>query len=1026
MSCVIIALAFLGINSYRKLGLELMPKMDIPYITVVTVWPGATPTDIEIDVAKRIEDAVSSIDGLKHVTSICMENVLQTTLEFELDVDVDVAATDVREKIDLEVANFPSGVEKPVVQKFDINAQPILTMVLTGDAPVDELYDYADNNLRDRLSVLQGVANVDLIGGAEREVHVVLDREALSAAGLTTLDVYGALQQGINTTPAGRVREHGTEYSVRFDAEYASVDEIAGMQVAGANGARRYIRDLGTVTMTTEERRQEAYVNGSPCIGIQVVKKADANAVAVVDAVRDELEQLQQELPGGMELIWITDMGSFIRSTVDTTMQNILIGVGLTAAILFFFLFNLRATIVVAVTMPLTIVIAMFVMDLMGFTLNIPTLLAIGLSTGVLVTNSIVVLESIVGRLDVHGDPKRAAREGAEEVAEAVLASAGTNVVVLLPIAMMGTIAGLFFRPFAWTLLTVNVVSLFISFTLTPILCAALLRKRSDKQTLFRRVENAFNGAIDGLIAAYVWFLHVLDRWRWAGVCVVLGAGALLYLAIQLSSSLGFTLMADPDRAEVFVKIEFPTQQALGETTARVREIEGLLADLPDMKYMYTGVGKVDGVAGLASEGVYLAQILLRFVDKTERDYPIDDVVQEVRRRMADVPNCIITVSKPSGLGGIRLPVELEIAGEELPTLDRIALQLQDVARGMAGFEDVDTSVRAGKPELRVTPNRAVLSDMQAPAAQLGAMLRANIEGLDAAVFKEGTRSYDIVVKLDEREGRGQIAEFQAPAGPDRTVALAAFTGIEQREAPVQITRTDKMRVAKLFSGLAPDFSLGEAVNVLNAEVDERNLLPAGYRQTFRGDYEMMEESTAAFVEAGILAILLTYLALAAVLESFSRPFIIMTTIPLSMIGVILAMYLTGLDVSIFEMLGFVMLIGIVVNVAVLILSHAESAREQGKTSHEAMVQAAGGEFRPVVMITVAAVLGMLPLALATGMGSELTVGIGVASVGGIISSGFLTLLVLPALYLLFTRKNPKQKRHHGDAAAASDGDPSA
>ncbi|MCC8180360.1 MAG: efflux RND transporter permease subunit, partial [Planctomycetes bacterium] len=453
MSCLIIALALLGMNSYRKLGLELMPKMDIPYVTVTVEYPGATPADVEVDVVKRIEDAVASVDGLKHMTSTCLENFAMVVLEFNLEIDVDVAANDVRQEVDAIRDDFPDGADSPVIIKVDINAIPIVNLALTGTLPIEELYDFADQELSDRLSSIPGVAKIDIVGGAEREVHVVLDREKVSAAGLSSLDVVAALSGGVLTTPAGRIQDSGNEYNVRFDAEYDDFREIGDLQVAGKDGARRYIRDLGHVVMASDEIRQASFINGRPCIGIQVVKRSDANAVMVVNEVRSRLDEINNNLPGGSELVWISDDGEFIEANFNTTSSNIVDGVILTAIILFLFLWNPRSTLVVAISMPLTIIISIFLMQLSGFTFNAVTLLAIGLSVGTLVTNSIVVMESVSAQLEGGASSWEAAKNGANDVAVAVMASAGTNMVVLLPIGLMGSMVGMAFRPFAITTL---------------------------------------------------------------------------------------------------------------------------------------------------------------------------------------------------------------------------------------------------------------------------------------------------------------------------------------------------------------------------------------------------------------------------------------------------------------------------------------------------------------------------------------------------------------------------------------------
>ena len=541
MSCLIIGLSLLGFNAYRKMGLELMPKVDIPYITVTTVYPGASPEQIETDVAKRIEDQVVTIDGLKHVSSSCMENVCQTMLEFNLGVDVDIAATDVREKLDLIKADFPEDVEDPKILKFDINAQPIIYLALTGELPLDELYDYANNELRDRLTVISGVADAELIGGNIRQVHIVLDRDKLAAKGLSSLNVIKAVREGIKLIPSGRIQEKGTEYDVKVDADYYNIADIESLQITGENGQRCYVRDIGKVEMSTKEVRQKAFIDGKPAIYIKIIKKAESNAVKVVDAVRAAVDKLNKELPGGMNLVWFNDDGIFIKASVESTWSDIWQGIALTALILFFFLYNIRSTFVIAVTMPLTIVIGLFFMQFLGYTLNMSTLLAIGLSVGILVTNSIIVMEAIVDRLNKTKDPKEAARLGTAEVLIAVAASAGTNVVVLFPIAMMGSRIGLFMKPLALTMLIMNIVSLFISFTLTPLLCSIILKPaQPEKKTILTRMENGFNRFLNAIIEAYRRLLTFNEQHRLVAIVIVLVTIAIFVHSLKLAKKVGF------------------------------------------------------------------------------------------------------------------------------------------------------------------------------------------------------------------------------------------------------------------------------------------------------------------------------------------------------------------------------------------------------------------------------------------------------------------------------------------------------
>ncbi|HRU06879.1 MAG TPA: efflux RND transporter permease subunit, partial [Candidatus Brocadiia bacterium] len=719
MSCLIIALAFLGMNAYRKIGLELMPRIDVPFVTIQTTYPGATPSDIEVDVAKRIEDAVSSVDGLKHVTSSCMENVCLTQVEFELGVDVNVAAMDVREKLDAILDDFPEGVEKPVVKKFDVNAKAVATLALTGDLSVEDLYDYADNALKDRLSVIRGVANVEILGGAAREVHVLLNRRTLWSAGLTSTDAARAISAGILSLPSGRVRENGSEYSVRFDADYADVAAIGELQVAGRDGARRHLRDLGRVIMSSDEPRQSAFINGKPCVGVRVVKKADANAVEVVNRVRAAVEAMRPHLPGGVEMVWVTDDGEFIQASVDSATTSIWQGVLLTAAVLFFFLYSFRTTFVVAITMPLTVVVSFFFIQGLGYTLNTSTLLALGLSVGVLVTNSIVVMESVAGHLAHTADTWKAAREGAAEVAVAVLASAGTNVVVLFPIATMGSMVGLFFRPFAVTTLVVNVVSLFVSFTLTPILCALIVKAHGGEGSLLGRLERGWNAALRGVSGRYAGLLRFVGRRRWMVALALGGAMVLFVHALTLGKKIGFNFVDEADRGEVFVQLEFPTRVSLAESARRAREVEGMLQDLPALKKVFTTVGKVEGVAGKSSEGVHLCQMLLKFADKTERKEGIKQMLQVIRDRLSGYPDCIVTASIPSLVGGQDLPVDVEMVGEDLPVMP--------VDHPLTFFGPYEEFAGSGKeigfPLLRDQGNSAYMRDTGDPKTTEGGQI---------------------------------------------------------------------------------------------------------------------------------------------------------------------------------------------------------------------------------------------------------------------------------------------------------------
>jgi HAE1 family hydrophobic/amphiphilic exporter-1 len=1004
LACLFIGLVILGIDSYRKMPLELLPKFDVPYITVVTVYPGASPEELELDVAKRIEDAVVTVEGLKHVASSCMENVVMTLLEFELGVDVDRAATDVREKLDLIRRDLPEGVEDPKIEKFDINAAPIVTLALTGGEGIgpEELYDYADNTLRDRLTTIEGVAGIQLVGGARREIRVELDPQRLFARGLTSADVLQALRQGLGTIPSGRVEEAGTEFSVTYDADCRTLESLADIEVANFDGRRICLRDLGSVRMGTEELRQLAWLDGRPAISIRVIKKADANVVTVARRVRERMLQIRNELPAGMDLVWVSDMGRFVEQVNSSAWKDVGMGIALTAMILFLFLYNLRSLIIVSITMPVTIAVGLFLMRIFGLGLNTSTLIAIGLSVGVLVTNSIVVLESILTRLAQGLSPKEASRIGAKEVFIAVLASATTNMVVLFPLAAMQTRIGLFISPLAITMFLMTVVSLFVSFTLTPMLSALLLKEQDSGRSLLKVVARVWDRALEGVIGGYRWVLERMAHPIGSILTIALAVGLLVH-ALGVAQKLGTSFLATPDMGEVYVKLEFPTNYTLSRTATLVRLAEERMKDLPELRHILSTIGKVEGVLGQANEGVFLAQILVTFSDRDQRRITIDELMEEIRVRISDLPDATITVSQPAAIGGQSYPIEMEIAGDDLTTLDALATKALALAQKIPGVLDASITVRPGKPRLRVEPRREVLGDLGVPPAVVGLALRANLEGIEAGTFKMGARNYDIVVCLQKELGRDQVTAYQFPGRPGQPILLTSLAHITEDTVPVQIFRKDKQRVQKLTAQLAEGVALGNAARQIADAVGASGGFPSGYTFKFVGIFEVMQEGLGGLIEAGILSVLLVYLCMAAILESFRQPFLVLATVPLALIGTFWALGFAGESLSVFAVMGIVIMIGIVVNNAILIVDRLNIIRQSTETTcRDAMIQAACDRFRAQLMITLAAVMGMLPMALSRGLGAELRNGVGIASAGGILVSALLTLFVVPCLYLLF------------------------
>jgi len=1007
MMAFILVLVLGGFNAFNKLGLDMLPQIDIPFITINTVYPGATPTEIEVDIAKKIEDAVSNVDGIKHLQSSCMANMCQTVIEFDLDVDVDVAAVDVREKIDMIIDDLPAEAEAPKILKFDLQAKPIVTLLLTGDRNVDDLFDFADEYLADRLSVIKGVADVQVTGGEKVEVHIELDRAKLTASGLNGADIMLALSENNVKMPSGTLREGTREYSVTFDAEFNSLQEIELFEIMTRDGKRVRIMDIATVSMRSKEARTLAYYNGKSAVNIQVIKKGDANAVRVVDRVDAILEEVRGDgtLQGGMELIWFKDDGEFIKSNARDALGSILIGIALTSMILFMFLHEIRATIIIGLTMPTSIVVTFLVLNFLGYSLNNMTLLALGTSIGVLVSNSIVVMESIMKKIRAGQQPNTAAADGTEDVAIPVFASATTNLVVFIPVAMMPSILGRYFAPFAITMTISTIASLFISFTLTPMLASKLLKKDMPKHWLpirvYTRIWNVVYGAV---LRWYTRSIRWSARKPWAIVLVI--TIVMISVFMYVAPRVGFAFFPDNDKGEFVLSLEFPTDYNLNATKVRVTEINDRLRTMPEVRATSTIIGKVKGMIGQASEGVYLAEITVKTTAKNERDLNINDILDMLRDALKNDVNCIATLSVPSIAGGTESDVQLEISGQDLTVLNDLAIKITRQMKQSGLFVDVDNTVRPGKPEIRVVPKRRIVQDMNLSTRMLGSVLRGNLEGVEVGTYKRGDRSYDIRVELEEEEGQDRVREFTLMSQDGKPLNIETIADIKENSIPVQITRAEKRRVVKILANTTTGVALGTGLDELKVIVKPQ--LPAGYKMRFLGPGEVMAEAQRDFLGALITATILIYLLIAAILESWSQPLIIMLTLPMGLVGMFVGLYLAGEPLSVMGFLGAMMLIGIVVNDAILIIEYVIQLRKEGIPPKEAMLQATEEKFRPVVMTSIAAILGIVPLAFGTGLGAEGRASTGITVIGGLMLSTILTLYMIPLIYIQFVRGKKK------------------
>ncbi|MBR5839943.1 MAG: efflux RND transporter permease subunit [Victivallales bacterium] len=1007
MCAFLFMLIFLGVKMYRSISIDSLPKFDVPYVVITTIYPGASPEEMEVDVVKRIEDAVSSIDGLKHTTCICMENASVVTLEFVLGTNVDIMVHEVREKINTIIEDFPSGVETPTLSKVNINAIPVVTMFLTGTHSIDELYDYADDTLANQFSSIPGVGEVRIHGGNEMQLHVILDREKLADSGLTIEKIISRISASNIKLPAGHIRENGREMSVTYDAEYRDIQSMKDIEISSNVGKRIYLGDIAEIKLMSKEIRQLAYLDGKPAVQLEIVKRSDANAVKVINTARKRYKEITNGgmLPGGMTLNWFKDSGEFIQSSVNDAWTSILLGIILTATLLFLFLHDIKSTFIAAISMPVSIVISFIAMKGLNYTFDMMTLVSLGCSAGVLVTNAVVVLENIFKRMHEGKNAADASIQGAQEVIIAVAASALTNVVVFVPVAMMSSVIGLLISPFAGVMVVATLASLFVSFTLTPILASSFYAKGEKKpgkimQIIFAVWDTGYN-AVEKL---FIKSIELTRRSCWLIVLLCVGVSvALLLLALPHVSMSFFPSF---DKGELSVTLEYPANTALSVARDRTLEIIKELQAKPEVTSVGATIGYVNSVPGKVSEGVYLADISLNLLPKNKRQ-SLDDFALELRKEFAQKHNLLYSVNIPNPLGSAGAEINFDILGPDFAVLQQEANRAMKLLQESGIASDIDSSLRASKPRVNIRPDRTLLRNLSLSESALGTTALGFFDGVEAGSFKIGTRTYDIRVKTNEMEHFSDMENITIANINGHPVAISAFAELESSPVSISMFRQDKQRGARIYCNSANGGTMGDIINLLNAKFKDQ--LPQGYTLHYAGAMEMMGDATQDFVDTFIIAIVLTYLLIAALMESWVRPFLILFTIPLGFVGMFAIMWITGTSLSMVGMLGAVMMIGIVVNNAILIMDETAALSAQGLSAHDAMLQAAKAKFRPIAMTSIASVCGMLPMAFGTGLGSELRSSCGVGVVGGLIYSAVMTLYLIPALYFAFVKDKPSK-----------------
>ncbi len=994
-------LVVLGVFSFRDLGVDLFPRADQPTVLVEVRLPGATPEEVTTQVVQPLEEAISSVSGLDELRARIGESRARITCQFVLDRDIDLAAQDVREKVAGAMRRLPPHLLPPVIQKADPDSAPILILTVAGkDRNLRDLTEIADKQVRRVLETVDGVGEVSLTGGRQRQIRILLDADKMASYSLSPQQVQSALIQENVEAPGGRLVRGDSEFGVRTMGRIDAAGEFANIIVANIQGAPVRMRDIGRVEDGFGELRSYAAINGKEAVVLEVRRQSGTNTVRIVDAVRAKLEQIQHTMPAGVHIDIIRDDSVFIRASVASLQEHLLLGSLLASLVVLLFIRNLRTVLIAALAIPTSIVTTFTLMRYMDFTLNNMTLLGLTLAVGIVIDDAIIVLENIYRFIEEKGyAPKVAAVEATREIGLAVMATTLSLVIIFIPIAFMTGFARRFVNQFGWTMAMAIMVSLLVSFTLTPMMSSLLLRPRGQRKegggqeeaaeepAKPRSKESPFFQAVDRFYSrALNWSL---DH-RFAILAICLGTLATAPLLNQL---VGRDWIPVEDQSEFQVITDFPEGTSYEGTVRPLREMSGKLQKLPGVKYVYP----------LAVERVGHAHVYLHLAAPEERKLNVEQVGELARRAMADYPNIRSRVLMPSamGTGELWFPIRLMVMGPELEQLANLSKRTATEMKKEPTLKDVDVGLNLNSPELQVKIDRQRASDLGVRVADVAGAVRLFMSGDDEiSTYKEGNEQYPVTMQLlpEQRDNPEMLARLILPSSRLGQVRLDSIASIQRATGPVAIERFNRQFSTGVSASIAPGAALDGAARATAVAV-QRVSLPPGYTTKLSGQVKFMDETSYNLLMALLLASIFMYMVLAAQFESFLHPFIIMLTLPLSIPFALLSLWVTGRSLNLWSALGVLLLLGIVKKNGILQIDYTNRLRQTGMPLREAIVEANRVRLRPILMTTFAIVAGLIPTALGIGAGSAQRSAIAVTIIGGQTLCLLLTLLIVPVAY---------------------------
>jgi HAE1 family hydrophobic/amphiphilic exporter-1 len=1001
-------LGVFGLYGYTQLSYELLPKFAPPVITIATAYPGASPDEVENSVTKLIEDAVSGLDKVDAITATSSEGVSFVTIEFKQEANVDVVLQDAQRKVDAIIPRLPSEAKRPVLSKFAFDEIPVLRMGLTSRMPETEFYTFVKEKLQPRLARIAGVAQITLIGGEEREIKVNLNAEKLKSYGFSPLQIANVIKNANLDFPTGRIKDSDGQFVVRLAGKFSSLDEIRNLVVGRSKqGGEVRLSDIAEVQDGVKEPTNINRINGKSSIGMLVSKQSNANAVIVSQKVREEIAKIEKEYADrGIKFDIAQDASIFTLNAAHAVQEDLMLAILLVALVMLVFLHSIRNSFIVMIAIPCSLISTIGVMYFLDYTFNLMSLLALSLAVGIWVDDSIVVLENIYRRLELGDDKVTAAVRGRDEIGLTAVSITLVDVVVFVPLAIVGGIIGNIMRQFAIVMVVSTLFSLLVSFTVTPVLASRISKlEHLTKDTLMGRFgiwfEGIFKRVSDGYIELLKWALQ--NRWK------VVGSAVLMLIASCSLIPLGFIggeFIAQTDRGEFSVALELAPGTKLEETNAVSQKIERMLMDIPEVEKVSANVGaSSDGF--LTASASNIVDISVKLLSKEERAArgmrPTTDVQMQIKQMTKDIPGVKVRVNDIGVFGTAnQTPIQLVVSGADYDSVKQGALQLKEILKATKGATDVRLSAEDGNPETRIEIDRNKLAFFGLSMAEVGASLRIALAGDNDAKFREGDTEYDIRIQLDEfdRSRTDNIGSLTFVNQRGQVVELKQFANIYQATGPTKLQRRDRNYAIIVYAQLAGR-SLTSVWQDAKLKLADHPL-PVGVTIAPLGDLKNQQDGFGSLGIALVAGVLFVYLIMVALYNSYKYPFVVLFSIPLAVIGALLAIAMAGKNLSIFTILGFIMLLGLVSKNAILLVDFANRAKEEGLNTVEALVEAGRERLRPILMTTLTMIFGMMPIALSGAAGAEWKTGLAWALIGGLTSSMFLTLVIVPVVYYWF------------------------